>query len=86
MLFPVTIGILLVLGIVSSLPLKASLITSLVLLVSGLSYYTVVPIVKLGVFPTGFFISSLLVITVLIWVTVNNGRVVQADRIRKNHQ
>ncbi len=86
MLFLVIIGILAALGIVSSLPLKASLYSSILILIGGLSYYVIVPIIEHGVFLRGFFLSALIVVTLFIWVAVDNSRAIKAERIRQDKQ
>jgi len=86
MLFLEIMGILAALWIISSLPLKVSLYTSILILIGGLSYFVIVPIVEHGIFMREFFLSALIVVTLFIWVAVSNSRVVKAEQIRREER
>jgi len=57
----IAISLIILTGILSLLPLRLSLFTSAALLAGAMSYFTIIPIVDYGEFPTDFFIAGLVI-------------------------
>jgi hypothetical protein len=76
------LGIPLILGAISMLPLKASLYTSVLLLTGTISYYIIFPVVTLGEFPFAFFITGVIVVAVFTIMTLNNIRLLKVEQIK----